>query len=135
MPITRRHFAAGAGAASLAALLPSRMFSQGSAPKKAVIHAEDEIGVVKPEFHGNFAEHLGSCTYGGIWVGEKSPVPNVSGFRKATVDYLKELGVPVLRWPGGCFADDYHWREGMASRETAAAGEHELGSLCRGQQF
>jgi alpha-N-arabinofuranosidase len=88
-----------------------------SAAKKAVIHADDEIGLVRPEFHSNFAEHLGSCTYGGIWVGKKSPVPNINGFRKATVGYLKELGVPVLRWPGGCFADDYHWREGIGPAE------------------
>jgi alpha-N-arabinofuranosidase len=96
---TRRQFARTGAAVSLATLLPRGVFGNTSAAKKAVIRADDEIGLVRPEFHSNFAEHLGSCTCGGIWVGKKSPVPNVNGFRKATVDYLKELGVPVLRWP------------------------------------
>jgi alpha-N-arabinofuranosidase len=141
MNLTRRSFAA----ASLTALLPRGVFS-AAANKKAVVHADDEIGLVKPEFHGNFAEHLGSCTYGGIWVGKNSPIPNVNGFRKATVDYLKELGVPVLRWPGGCFADDYHWRDGIgpaAKRprrvnihwgrytEDNGFGTHEFMEFCR----
>jgi alpha-L-arabinofuranosidase len=110
---TRRQFARAGAAASLAALLPRGVFSQGSASKKAEIHADEEIGTVRPEFHSHFAEHLGSCTYGGIWVGKNSPIPNIDGYRKATVEYLKALGVPVLRWPGGCFADDYHWRDGI----------------------
>ncbi len=110
---TRRQFARTTAAASLAALAPQGIFRAATAPKKAVVHADQEIGLVRPEFHSNFAEHLGSCVYGGMWVGKKSPIPNVNGFRKTTVDYLKALGVPVLRWPGGCFADDYHWRDGI----------------------
>jgi alpha-N-arabinofuranosidase len=143
---TRRQFAGAGAAASLAALLPRSIFSQGSASKKAVIHADDEIATVRPEFHSHFAEHLGSCTYGGIWVGKNSPIPNIDGYRKATVDYLKALGVPVLRWPGGCFADDYHWRDGIgpaAKRprrvnitwghytEDNSFGTHEFIELCR----
>ncbi|HTS25192.1 MAG TPA: alpha-L-arabinofuranosidase C-terminal domain-containing protein [Bryobacteraceae bacterium] len=118
MPLdfTRRQFAC-AGAASLAALLPRGIFGATSAAKNAVIHADVEIGLIRPEFHSNFAEHLGSCTYGGIWVGKKSPIPNINGLRKAAVDFLKELGVPVLRWPGGCYADDYHWRDGIGPAE------------------
>ncbi|MBZ5624809.1 MAG: alpha-N-arabinofuranosidase [Acidobacteriia bacterium] len=143
---TRRQFVRTGAAASLATWLPQGVFSNTSANKKAVIHADDEIGLVRPEFHSNFAEHLGSCTYGGIWVGKKSPVPNINGFRKATVDYLKELGVPVLRWPGGCFADDYHWREGIGPAEKRpkhvnvnwgkyvednSFGTHEFMAFCR----
>jgi alpha-N-arabinofuranosidase len=115
--LSRRQFAKTSAAASLAALLPRRVFANSSATKKAVVHAGEEIGLVRPEFHSNFAEHLGSCVYGGMWVGKKSPIPNINGFRKAAVDYLKELGVPVLRWPGGCFADDYHWRDGIGPAE------------------
>lgn len=111
--LTRRQFARAGAATGLAAVLPRGVFSAPAANRKAVIRADDEIGLVRPEFHSHFAEHLGSCVYGGIWVGPKSPIENVEGFRKAAVDYLKELGVPVLRWPGGCFADDYHWREGI----------------------
>jgi alpha-N-arabinofuranosidase len=143
---TRRQFARAGAAVSLASLLPRKVFSQGSAPKKAVIHGAEEIATIRPELHSHFAEHLGSCTYGGIWVGKNSPIPNINGYRKATVDYLKELGVPVLRWPGGCFADDYHWRDGIgpaAQRprrvnvnwghytEDNSFGTHEFVGFCR----
>ncbi len=63
-----------------------------------------------------FAEHLGTGIYGGLWVGEKSSIPNTRGFRNDVVSALKRLGVPVVRWPGGCFADEYHWREGVGPR-------------------
>ena len=99
-----------------------------------------------PSSTANFAEHLGSCVYGGMWVGKNSQIPNINGFRKAAVDYLKETGVPVLRWPGGCFADDYHWRDGIgpaAKRpkrvnihwgnytEDNSFGTHEFIEFCR----
>jgi len=63
--------------------------------------------------YGQFSEDLGHCIYGGIWVGAKSPIPNIHGIRKDVVDALKEIDVPVLRWPGGCFADGYHWMDGI----------------------
>ena len=66
--------------------------------------------------HSHFAEHLGSCTYGGMWVGPDSTIPNIRGHRKQAVEWLRALGIPVLRWPGGCFADDYHWRDGIGPR-------------------
>jgi alpha-N-arabinofuranosidase len=115
--LTRRKLIQTGGAVSLASLLPRAVFSQGGGARKAVIHADQEIGVIRPELHSHFAEHLGSCVYGGIWVGKKSPIPNINGYRQVAVDYLKELGVPVLRWPGGCFADDYHWRDGVGAPE------------------
>ena len=126
MTITRRQLIQTTAAASLAALLPRSVFSAPAANKKAVVHADQEIGVVRPELHSNFAEHLGSCSYGGIWVGKNSPVPNIDGYRRAAVEYLKELGVPVLRWPGGCFADDYHWRDGIgpASKRPKRVNQH-----------
>ncbi len=111
--VTRRRILQSAGAASLASLLPRAVFSQGASTHKAAIYADREIGTIRAELHSHFAEHLGSCVYGGIWVGRNSPIPNINGYRQAAVDYLKELGVPVLRWPGGCFADDYHWRDGV----------------------
>jgi hypothetical protein len=133
-------------AASLASLLPRAVFSQGAGNRKAIIHADQEIGLIRPELHSHFAEHLGSCVYGGLWVGKNSPVPNINGIRRAAVDHLKELGVPVLRWPGGCFADDYHWRDGIgpaAKRpksvntnwggytEDNSFGTHEFIEFCR----
>jgi hypothetical protein len=97
MPLnfTRRQFARAGAAVSLAALLARGAFSNTTAAKKAVVHADSESGTVRPEFHSHFAEHLGSCAYGGIWVGKKSPVENIDGFRKATVDYLKEAAMSV----------------------------------------
>jgi alpha-N-arabinofuranosidase len=111
-PLSRRHFAQAAAAASLTSFLPRLAAAPASAQKVSVI-ADSVIGTVRPEFHGHFAEHLGSCVYGGLWVGKDSPIPNINGYRKDVVAWLKELGVPVLRWPGGCFADDYHWRDGI----------------------
>lgn len=68
---------------------------------------------IEPEVYGQFAEHLGAGVYGGLWVGPESPIPNTRGWRNDVVQALKRLGVPVVRWPGGCFADDYDWRDGI----------------------
>ena len=68
---------------------------------------------INREIYGQFAEHLGSCIYGGLWVGPYSNIPNVKGYRSDVLQALKNLKVPVLRWPGGCFADDYHWMDGI----------------------
>ncbi len=78
---------------------------------------EGETQLVHPDIYGHFAEHLGHCIYGGIWVGEDSDIPNTRGIRNDVVEALKELDIPVLRWPGGCFADEYHWRDGIGPRE------------------
>jgi alpha-N-arabinofuranosidase len=67
--------------------------------------------------YGHFAEHLGRCIYEGIWVGEDSPIPNIRGIRKDVVAALKAIKIPVLRWPGGCFADEYHWMDGIGPRQ------------------
>lgn len=145
--MSRREFAMNSAALSLSALVPrSALGDSSSGTQRVVVRANDEIGVVSPALHGQFAEHLGSCVYGGIWVGKDSPIPNVNGYRKQTVQYLKELGIPVLRWPGGCFADDYHWRDGIgpAARrpkrvnihwggyvEDNSFGTHEFMGFCR----
>ena len=116
-PLSRRQFVADGSLASLLSLFPHGVFADTAKTQKFVVKTDAEIAPVRPEFHGHFAEHLGSCIYGGLWVGRNSKVPNINGHRKLAVDYLKELGVPVLRWPGGCFADDYHWREGIGPAE------------------
>lgn len=74
------------------------------------------IGQINPMLHGQFIEFLGSCIYGGIWVGEDSEIPNYNGLRKDVVDALKEIKPPIIRWPGGCYADTYHWRDGIGPR-------------------
>ena len=76
----------------------------------------EPIGVISPDIYGHFTEHLGGCIYDGIWVGENSRIPNIGGIRKALVDNLKRLKPPVIRWPGGCFADSYNWRDGVGPR-------------------
>lgn len=80
------------------------------------LRADQPGAVIQPEVYGQFAEHLGRGVYEGVWVGEDSKIPNIKGYRKDVVDALKALKVPVVRWPGGCFADDYHWREGVGPR-------------------
>jgi alpha-N-arabinofuranosidase len=105
----------------------------------------DEPGLpISQYLYGQFAEHLGRSIYEGIWVGEGSPIPNTDGFRNDVVAALKELQIPVIRWPGGCFADEYHWRDGIGPRdqrpvrinthwgwveETNAFGTHEFFAL------
>lgn len=77
----------------------------------------EPIGTIAPALHGQFAEHLGELVYPGVWVGEDSALPNVNGIRSDVVEALRRLNIPVLRWPGGCFADDYHWRDGIGPRD------------------
>lgn len=68
--------------------------------------------------YGHFAEHLGRCIYEGLYVGEESSIPNVNGMRIDVVEALKNIDIPVLRWPGGCFADEYHWKDGIGPKEN-----------------
>ena len=72
---------------------------------------------INKNIYGHFAEHLGRCIYDGIWVGPDSDIPNVNGYRKDVLEALQELEIPVLRWPGGCFADTYHWMDGIGPVE------------------
>ncbi len=84
---------------------------------KIAISLNDTIGTINPNIYGHFAEHLGWCIYGGVWVGEDSPIPNTGGIRNDVVAALKKMKPGVIRWPGGCFADDYHWQDGVGPRE------------------
>ncbi|MBN1481608.1 alpha-N-arabinofuranosidase [candidate division KSB1 bacterium] len=72
---------------------------------------------INKNIYGHFAEHLGRCIYDGIWVGPDSDIPNVNGYRKDVLEALQALEIPVLRWPGGCFADTYHWMDGIGPVE------------------
>lgn len=85
---------------------------------KLFINERNKKGHINPEIYGHFSEHLGRCIYEGLYVGEDSEIPNVNGMRTDVVDALKEMKIPVLRWPGGCFADEYHWRDGIGPKET-----------------
>jgi alpha-L-arabinofuranosidase len=109
------------------------------------IELDDTIGRISPGLHGHFLEHLGTATYGGLWVGRDSRIPHIDGLRRDAVEYLRDLAVPVLRWPGGCFADTYHWRNGIGlpssrpvtvnhpwggTTEDNGFGTHEFMQLC-----
>jgi alpha-N-arabinofuranosidase len=106
---------------------------------KAGVHKVDK------NIYGHFAEHLGRCIYEGIWVGEDSEIPNTRGMRNDVIQALKDMSIPILRWPGGCFADEYHWKDGIGSKEDRAKminthwggvvennhfGTHEFFDLC-----
>lgn len=86
-------------------------------PTNITILRDQSHGTIHPNIYGHFAEHLGRCIYEGIWVGVDSKIPNTRGIRNDVVVALKQIQVPVLRWPGGCFADEYHWKDGIGPRE------------------
>ncbi|MEQ9022832.1 MAG: alpha-L-arabinofuranosidase C-terminal domain-containing protein [Pseudomonadales bacterium] len=88
-----------------------------SADTRIEILADQPGPVINKDIYGQFMEHLGRGIYEGIWVGEDSDIPNTLGFRNDVIGALKDLHVPVLRWPGGCFADQYHWRDGIGPRD------------------
>ena len=82
-----------------------------------IINADLGDQIISRHIYGHFAEHLGRCIYGGIYAGESASVPHKNGMRKDVVDALRQLNIPNLRWPGGCFADEYHWLDGIGPRE------------------
>jgi len=84
---------------------------------KIIINTDIKRGKINKNIYGQFAEHLGRCIYEGLWVGVDSLIPNTNGLRNDVVLALKELKIPVLRWPGGCFADEYHWKDGIGDPE------------------
>lgn len=113
---------------------------------KLVINNGKEVGTIAPEIYGHFSEHLGRCIYEGIYVGENSDIPNVNGMRTDVIEALREIQIPVLRWPGGCFADEYHWKDGIGPKENRkkminthwggvvednSFGTHEFMELCK----
>ncbi|MBU9721580.1 MULTISPECIES: alpha-N-arabinofuranosidase [Bacillaceae] len=85
---------------------------------KVIINTDVEKGTINKNIYGHFSEHLGRCVYEGFWVGEDSNIPHTNGIRNDVVEALKKIDIPVLRWPGGCFADEYHWKDGVGPREN-----------------
>lgn len=111
----------------------------------AVVNALDKKSHINREIYGHFSEHLGRCIYGGIYVGENSHISNTNGVRNDVIEAFKAIKMPVLRWPGGLFADEYHWRDGIGEKsmrskmvntnwggvtEDNSFGTHEFFDLC-----
>jgi len=101
--------------------LPALAQSSPGSPVRLEVHASQAGPNINRDIFGQFAEHLGSGIYGGIWVGPNSPIPNVRGIRKDVVGALRAIRVPNVRWPGGCFGDNYHWRNGIGPRSKRPA--------------
>ena len=85
---------------------------------KITLNPARSAGTINKNIFGHFSEHLGRCIYQGLFVGKDSPIPNKNGMRTDVVEALKNIQVPVLRWPGGCFADEYHWEDGIGPQEN-----------------
>lgn len=117
---TRRDFLRAAIAGGAAFAIAPR--SAHAADSRIEIVLGDTLGTIPPDLYGHFAEHLGGVVYDGIWVGEDSKIPNTGGIRTALVDALKKIKAPVVRWPGGCFADSYDWRMESVRARVARAG-------------
>ena len=98
------------------ALVAPAIADTDGTPTSATIHADTPGPVYDRRIFTQFAEHLGNGIYGGLWVGNDKSIPNTNGFRNDVVAALRNLSVPVIRWPGGCFADEYHWREGVGPK-------------------
>jgi alpha-L-arabinofuranosidase len=146
----RRMFLKSIGGTALGALTGTRVALAADA--EVEVAPGDPGPAISPHVYGHFIEHLGGVVYDGIWVGRDSKVPNVEGLRRQFVDDMKRLAAPNLRWPGGCFADGYHWRDGIGpaarrprtynfwesrmpkgvhATETNQFGVHEFIRLCR----
>src|SRR5437764_9726456 len=127
MKITRRTaLKTSALAASAMALGGSRLFSQAATSVDAHIEIApgEVVGIISPEIYGHFIEHLGGVIYDGVWVGRDSKIGNTGGIRQSFLDMMRSIKAPLLRWPGGCFADSYDWRDGIGpagKRPTRAA--------------
>ena len=121
--VLRRIALAGVGGGTIA-VAPGifRARGQGTTAVASInVLLDEPIGTIRPAVYGQFAEHIGGVIYDGIWVGRDSKIANIDGIRQAIVDHVKQLGPVVVRWPGGCFADRYHWRDGIGPRLEAAA--------------
>jgi alpha-N-arabinofuranosidase len=146
--MNRRTFVKASTAAAIGTLAARNLSFAADAEMELTLG--EPGAVISPHLYGHFIEHLGGVIYDGVWVGRNSKIPNIDGIRKQFVDDMKRLGAPSLRWPGGCFADGYHWRDGIGktrprtynfwqsrmpkgldATETNQFGIHEFMNLCR----
>ncbi len=135
----------GGGLAAAPRVLRARGARSAAAVITIDVLLDEVIGPIRPSIYGQFTEHIGGVIYDGIWVGPDSKIANTDGIRQSIIDHVKALGPVVVRWPGGCFADRYHWRDGIGPRarrprrfgrwreetETNQFGTHEFLRFCR----
>jgi alpha-N-arabinofuranosidase len=122
-----------------------RAAAGAAAEVSVTVRLDEPIGTIRPGVYGQFTEHIGGLIYDGVWVGPDSKIPNIDGMRRDLVEHVRRLGKVVIRWPGGCFADKYHWRDGIGPRskrprrfgrwkdvtEPNEFGTHEFMHFCR----
>jgi alpha-N-arabinofuranosidase len=114
MNIGRRKFVRNSSLTLGAAFLAGKSaLAAGGFDARIDVILDEELGIISPNIYGHFAENLGAVVYDGIWVGENSKIANIGGIRKNLVDALQKISSPVIRWPGGCFADSYDWKDGV----------------------
>lgn len=126
-------------------MLATSLQAQSESNVTIVVNADQGSETISRHLYGHFSEHLGHCIYGGYWVGKDSEIPNTNGIRNDVVEALRQINIPNLRWPGGCFADEYHWMDGIGPAnqrpkmvnthwggvtEDNSFGTHEFLELC-----
>ncbi|HEY8997192.1 MAG TPA: twin-arginine translocation signal domain-containing protein, partial [Edaphobacter sp.] len=121
-PSRRSFLKSSSLAAAAVALNGSTVLAQSTQADAYIdILPAEPIGTISDEIYGHFIEHLGGVIYDGVWVGEGSKIANVNGVRKSFIDMMRDVQAPVLRWPGGCFADSYDWHDGIGPRNKRPA--------------
>jgi len=122
MPMKRRDFVQKGALSAAGAVLASRTgwnsaAASGTADSRIEVLFDEPLGTISPNIYGHFTENLSGVFYDGIWVGEKSKVPNINGLRSELIEHMRKIKAPVIRFPGGCFADSYDWRDGIGPME------------------
>ncbi len=112
-----RNSVAGAGYVWLSRAAPFAAAGAGAGDSRIEVLLGEPVGTISPDIYGHFTENLGGVIYDGVWVGEKSKIPNLNGIRKELVEEMRKIKAPVIRYPGGCFADSYDWRDGIGPAE------------------
>lgn len=113
----RRQFLRNGALAGAAGLVKTQPVWAASADAHIEVLPDEPTGTISPFIYSHFTEELGAVIYDGIWVGEKSKIPNTHGIRTALVEKMRQIKAPAVRWPGGCFADSYDWRDGVGPRD------------------
>ena len=116
--IDRRHVLSATAYGLGAGLLPRFVHASASSRSTIEVLLNEPVGTISPDLYGYLLENLGTVIYDGVWVGEDSKIPNVGGIRKELIDRMRDIRASVIRWPGGDFADEYDWKDGVGPRTS-----------------